>query len=151
MQLASLPPIHFGAPQYLPLLAIPAALLLLWLRLAWRRRVDVAALRGRRVMPVRERIPFLGELLFWLCLTAALAFTLLAIARPQTTTSIIRTAGVDFVILQDGSASMHVADVGIGILSMHSPMDISAKVDLWELYRGFKVFLGASAASPTPQ
>jgi aspartyl aminopeptidase len=35
-------------------------------------------------------------------------------------------------------------DVGIGILSMHSPMDVSAKVDLWELYRGFKVFFGAA-------
>jgi Ca-activated chloride channel family protein len=112
MQFPSLPPIHFGAPQYLPLLAVPGVLLLLWLRLAWRRRVDVSALRDRRVMPVRERIPFLGELLFWLCLTASLALTLLAMARPQTATSIIRTAGVDLVILQDGSASMHVADVG---------------------------------------
>ena len=35
-------------------------------------------------------------------------------------------------------------DVGIGILSMHSPMDVSAKVDLWELYRGFKAFFGAT-------
>ena len=36
-------------------------------------------------------------------------------------------------------------DVGIGILSMHSPMDVSAKVDIWELYRGFKAFWGAPA------
>jgi len=41
------------------------------------------------------------------------------------------------------NADMDVADVGIGLLSMHSPMDVSAKVDLWELYRGFKTFLGA--------
>ena len=104
--------ITFGAPQYLPLLAIPGVLLLLWLRQAWRRRGDVAALRHRRLMPVRERIPFLGELLFWLCLLAALALTIAAAARPQTASSIVRTAGVDFVVLQDGSASMHVTDVG---------------------------------------
>ena len=39
------------------------------------------------------------------------------------------------------NADMDAIDVGIGILSMHSPMDVSAKVDLWELYRGFKAFL----------
>lgn len=103
--------ITFGAPQYLPLLAIPALLLLLWLRQAWRRRGDVAALRRRRLMPVRERIPFLGELLFWLCLLLALTLTITAVARPQTATSMIRTAGVDFVVLLDGSASMHVGDI----------------------------------------
>jgi aspartyl aminopeptidase len=31
---------------------------------------------------------------------------------------------------------------------MHSPMDVSAKVDVWELYRGFKAFLGAPVAAP---
>jgi Ca-activated chloride channel family protein len=104
--------IKFGAPQYLPLLAIPGVLLLLWLRQAWQRRGDVAALRRRRTLPVRERIPFFGDLLAWLCLLLALALTLAALARPQTAASIIRTAGVDFVVLQDGSASMHVGDVG---------------------------------------
>jgi hypothetical protein len=104
--------ITFGAPQYLPLLGVPALLLVVWLRQAWRRRSDVAALRRRRLVPVRERIPFLGELVFWLCLLAALGLTVAAMARPQTSTSIIRTAGVDFVVLQDGSASMHVADMG---------------------------------------
>ncbi|MGE5243816.1 MAG: aminopeptidase 1 [Betaproteobacteria bacterium] len=44
------------------------------------------------------------------------------------------------------NADIDAIDVGIGILSMHSPMDVSAKVDLWELYRGFKAFLGAPAA-----
>jgi len=28
-------------------------------------------------------------------------------------------------------------------------MDVSAKADLWELYRGFKVFFGAAAAAAT--
>ncbi len=105
-------PLSFGAPQFLPLLAIPGVLLVVWLRQAWKRRADVSRLRRRRLMPVRERIPFLGELLFWLCLVAALAATILALARPQTATAIVRTAGVDFVVLQDGSASMHVSDMG---------------------------------------
>jgi len=41
------------------------------------------------------------------------------------------------------NANIDTIDVGIGILSMHSPMDVSAKVDIWELYRGFKAFWGA--------
>ena len=106
-----MPQILFGSPQYLPLLAIPGLLLLLWLRQLWLRRRDVAALRRNRLLPVRQRMPLVGELLFWLCLTGALALTLLALARPQTTEAIIRTAGVDFIVLQDGSASMHVKDV----------------------------------------
>jgi len=50
------------------------------------------------------------------------------------------------------NANIDAIDVGIGVLSMHSPMEVSAKVDLWELYRGFKAFLGAPmrAATPTP-
>jgi len=47
------------------------------------------------------------------------------------------------------NADIDAIDVGIGILSMHSPMDVSAKVDLWELYRGFKAFLGAPPGGPT--
>jgi aspartyl aminopeptidase len=46
------------------------------------------------------------------------------------------------------NADIDAIDVGIGILSMHSPMDVSAKVDLWELYRGFKAFYGAAATPP---
>jgi aspartyl aminopeptidase len=36
--------------------------------------------------------------------------------------------------------NMDVMDVGVGILSMHSPFEVSSKVDLWELYRGFAAF-----------
>jgi aspartyl aminopeptidase len=43
------------------------------------------------------------------------------------------------------NADIDAIDVGIGILSMHSPMDVSSKVDLWELYRGFKAFYGVAA------
>jgi len=41
------------------------------------------------------------------------------------------------------NANIDAIDVGIGVLSMHSPMDVSAKADIWELYRGFKAFWGA--------
>jgi Ca-activated chloride channel homolog len=102
---------RFGAPGFLPLLAIPAALLILWGWQLWRRRADTRAFRRRRNVPVEERIPFFGELLFWLCLVLAAGSTILALARPQAVTSLVRTAGVDLVVLQDGSASMHVTDV----------------------------------------
>ena len=41
------------------------------------------------------------------------------------------------------NANMDALDVGIGILSMYSPFDVSAKVDVWELYLGFHAFLSA--------
>jgi len=37
--------------------------------------------------------------------------------------------------------NMDVIDVGIGIVSMHSPFEVSSKVDLWELYQAFGTFL----------
>ena len=39
--------------------------------------------------------------------------------------------------------NMDVIDVGIGIASMHSPYELSSKIDLWELYGGFKAFYEA--------
>jgi len=45
------------------------------------------------------------------------------------------------------NADIDAIDVGIGILSMHSPMEVAAKVDIWSLYRGFKAFW---AAAPRP-
>ncbi len=36
--------------------------------------------------------------------------------------------------------NMDVIDVGIGIVSMHSPLEVSSKVDLWELHKGFQAF-----------
>ncbi len=101
---------RFSAPGYLPLLAFPGALLLLWIWQLWRRRADARAFAERRQVPVRERVPFFGELLFWLCLILAAASAILAVARPVAVTSLVRTAGVDLVILQDGSASMSVKD-----------------------------------------
>jgi Ca-activated chloride channel family protein len=102
--------LRFGEPSYLPLLAVPVVLLLLWMfrALGWWR--DARHLT-RRVVPVRERFTLLGSWPFWLALVGALSLLIVAAARPQTTTTRIRTASVDLVVLQDGSASMHVADV----------------------------------------
>jgi aspartyl aminopeptidase len=41
------------------------------------------------------------------------------------------------------NADIDAIDIGIGLLSMHSPLDVSSKADLWELYRGFKAFFAA--------
>jgi len=53
----------------------------------------------------------LGDLAFWLCLIAALGLVVVALARPVAVASMLRTSGVDLVILQDASASMRVRDV----------------------------------------
>jgi Ca-activated chloride channel family protein len=103
--------IRFGEPVYLWLLIVPVLLLPAWLRLAlfWRR--DARRLRQLRIFPVRERYTFLGAWPFWLCLLSALSFAIVAAARPQSSIARLRTAGVDLIVLQDGSASMHVRDV----------------------------------------
>jgi hypothetical protein len=102
---------RFAAPEYLPLLAAPALLLVLWGWQFWRRQRDLVHMRRHRRTPVRERIPRLGELPFWLCLIFALAACIVALARPVAVVSALRTAGIDLVVLQDGSASMRVRDV----------------------------------------
>jgi len=32
-------------------------------------------------------------------------------------------------------------DIGIAVISMHSPMELSAKTDVWAAYRGFATWL----------
>ncbi len=103
--------LQFGEPAYLWLLVVPGALLILWGRQAFQWNRDARRLVERRVVPVRERFTFLGSWPYWLLLVGALALTIVASARPEATLAGTRTAGVDLVILQDGSASMHVADV----------------------------------------
>jgi Ca-activated chloride channel homolog len=102
---------RLGEPLYIWLLAVPAALLILWMLQALRRRRDILHMQQRRLLPVRERFPRFGSLPAWLCLILALAFTILALARPRMTVALLRTKGVDLVILQDASASMYVRDV----------------------------------------
>ncbi|HUE90453.1 MAG TPA: vWA domain-containing protein [Vicinamibacterales bacterium] len=108
--------LRFAAPVFLPLLAVPALLLIVWAWQAWRRRRDVLRMRRHRQLPTArasatERLPVLGDLAFWLCLIAALSLVIVALARPVAVASMLRTSGVDLVILQDASASMRVRDV----------------------------------------
>ena len=103
--------IAFGAPQFLWLLAAPAVLLLAWLWRFWRRLSDLRRLRRQRSLPIRERFAIGGELWSWLFFILALASLAIALARPRGVTTVVNRAGVDIVILQDGSASMHVKDV----------------------------------------
>jgi Ca-activated chloride channel family protein len=104
--------VRFAEPIYLWLLVAPAALLVIW---AWQltaRRRDARRFRQHRRLPVRERFPIFGGLMFWLSAILASAATIVALARPTAEISVLRTAGVDLVILQDGSASMRTRDVG---------------------------------------
>lgn len=103
--------LRFGSPERLWLLLAPLALLPLWIWQVTRRAGDVHRLRHRRNVPLRERFQPFGGLLLWLCVVLATASTIVALARPIARTSLLRTAGVDLVILQDASASMHVQDV----------------------------------------
>ena len=106
-----LPALQFQDPLYLWLLVLPAAIGLLWLWQLARRRRDAFAARRGRTTPVRERFALAGGLSFWLCLLLAVAAVVLALARPQALVPVTRSAGADFIILQDGSASMRVGDV----------------------------------------
>src|SRR5438552_7434384 len=103
--------VRFAEPEFLWLLVVPAGLLLVWIWQFGARRRDARRFRQHRRLPVRERFPILGGLVFWLAVIVASAFAILALARPTAAVSVIRTAGVDLVILQDGSASMRTRDV----------------------------------------
>jgi len=35
---------------------------------------------------------------------------------------------------------MQVIDLGVALLSMHAPFEMSSKVDVWEFYRMMSVF-----------
>jgi Ca-activated chloride channel family protein len=104
--------IGFAEPLYLWLLAAPATLLGLWLWRLVRHGHDRRRFHNHRRVPVREQLTLFGGLLFWLCLIGALASTIVATARPTAAVPLVRSAGIDVIVLQDGSASMHVRDVG---------------------------------------
>ena len=101
----------FAQPFYLWLLVAPAILSIAALWLLVRRRVIARRSAAARVLPVAEHYTLLGNLGFWICLVAAASSCIVALARPQARTSVARKAGADFIILQDGSASMYVTDV----------------------------------------
>ncbi|MEP7117178.1 MAG: vWA domain-containing protein [Acidobacteriota bacterium] len=101
----------FGTPAALWLLVVPALMLALWLARAYRRWSDVRVLARRRLLPERERHAVLGALGAWLCLILAAASVITATALPRGTAMTLARAGIDVVVLQDASASMHVKDV----------------------------------------
>src|SRR5262249_43402149 len=105
------PTIYFMEPQLLWLLIAPGIALLLWALRLVRYRRDAVRLRLHRLIPVRERIPLLGGLLFWLAVIVSSALAIVALARPWVVASAVSKSGVDLIVLQDGSASMHVTDV----------------------------------------
>jgi Ca-activated chloride channel family protein len=101
----------FDEPTFLWLLVVPALLAVVWGWQLVRRRRDARRFRQRRVTPLPERFTIAGDLAFWLCLLVAASSCIVALARPQARTSVVRRASADFVLLQDGSSSMYVADV----------------------------------------
>ena len=42
-----------------------------------------------------------------------------------------------------GGMNMEVTDWGIGIWSMHGPLEVASKADLWSLWKGFTAFFGS--------
>ncbi len=103
--------IQFAEPQWLWLLVVPALLLLVWFRRLVGSRRDASRLARAQQVPTPRRFPVFGDSLFWLCLIAATALLVVALARPGAVVSLVRKGGVDLIILLDGSASMHVRDV----------------------------------------
>ena len=101
----------FREPLYLWLLVAPGALLILWVWQVVRRRADERRLIRERVIPVVERRPRFGDLAFWAAVGLAAICCILALARPVARISLLQRGSADIVVLQDGSASMHVTDV----------------------------------------
>jgi len=103
--------LRFGEPAYLWLLAGSLVLLAAWVVRVIRRRRDVRRMRHGRILPLRERFSLFGDLAFWLSALIAASLVIVALARPQALTSLVRRGSTDIVILQDASASMYVSDV----------------------------------------
>lgn len=103
--------LRFGERALLWLLVVPGVLFALLVVRLYRRRADIRRLRAARILPVRERYRFAGDLAFWAFVLLASALAIVALARPQARISGFRRASADIVILQDASASMYVSDV----------------------------------------
>jgi Ca-activated chloride channel family protein len=103
--------IVLGEALYAWLIAVPAVLLPVWLWRTVSRQRERRSIRHRHVVPVPERMSFLGAWPFWLCVLLACTLTIVALTRPRASVGQVRTAGVDLIVLQDGSASMYVRDV----------------------------------------
>lgn len=103
--------LRFAAPAFLWLLFVPAALgaVLCW-RIV-RRRLDLKKCARALPAPRSTRKGWLGDLAPWMPVLLATALCIVALAQPQALVAVIDKSGVDLVILQDASASMHVEDV----------------------------------------
>ena len=134
-------PITFADERMLRLLAVPAALLVLWMWRLLRRHRDLGRMRARRIVPIRERLRGHGELLFSLGAILAIALLVLALARPVAPTTMPQRAGLDVIVLQDASASMRVADVG-GTTPTTATRDSASAADRWQRSMSFLRELG---------
>ena len=103
--------LQFGSPVMLWLLVVAGALTIVWFQRALARAADRRRLLRSRQVPRRESLARLGSLPYWLCLAVSVTCLVVALAQPRVVASTVRTGGADFVLLLDGSASMHVKDV----------------------------------------
>ncbi|MEJ0040303.1 MAG: vWA domain-containing protein [Gammaproteobacteria bacterium] len=102
---------RFATRGYLVLLAVPALLAVLWLWRFLRYRAEVRRFRAAQGARAHPRFAAVGELAFWFCAIVASTLCILALARPQGSVKSATPAGVDLVVLLDGSASMYALDI----------------------------------------
>lgn len=110
-ELPHLSTLAFAEPPYLWLLAVPATLLLVLLWQVRQRRRELRRYQATAASAVPHRYRATGDLAFWFSVLMAAALVVLALARPLVPARTIEKAGVDIILLQDASASMHVSDV----------------------------------------
>ncbi len=134
--------LRFGIPAYLWLLVVPGTLFGIWLWQFWRWMAD--ARRVARHQRSRRIATRAGDLLFWLLLLVATSATIVALARPKAVASLVRSTGIDLVILQDGSASMHVPDVGVMNTRASSGRETGSRGNRWRRSMGFLRQIGES-------
>lgn len=103
--------IQFVNPFYLKLLAIPILMSCVWLWRFFSRKSEINKYEKSRILPVTERYLFAGKMFFWLWLIISIAFSLIALSRPQKLMSVLNKGSIDLIVIQDGSASMYTQDV----------------------------------------
>jgi Ca-activated chloride channel family protein len=116
-----------------------------------RRRRDVAELRARRLVPIRQRFGWAGDLPFWMAVVLATAGFIVALARPSASSQTLRRAGVDVVVLQDASASMHVVDAAGGVNRWQRSMQFLRRLGDALSWREDRIALAAFAHIAAPQ
>ena len=63
---------------------------------------------------------------------------IILIIEPEGTLKFITCSlGVIFILANKG---IDVIDCGVPVLSMHSPYEVTSKIDLYEAYRAYKAF-----------